>query len=398
MAENSVEHTDQKVKRFKEPVMAVSAGVAAALVVVTLPHVYLESVIGATGLSEMVPAAAPPLGNTARGLIAIMAGLVSASAIYYFLNRKGGSDMGVALREQINAASPIEIDLNAEAEAKKSRFSLPKFDAKSLTKFLKKPKKDKARVMDLADLPQLRKVDDEADAPARPPIFAEPAPTAPPPLAEAIQAFEEAAPAQPMSAEQPAEAPLEMTADMPLEMTADMTAELQVETPALPSETQAYSDVIPPLVSAPDGPQPEPAPVAEMPAEDLSGLNIAQLADRLESGLRRLKQLEAGSAVAAELSTGSAPLAPSVPPSAPPSEAPSAVSEPHTPVAPPMAVAEPFASPTLAGPISEAPVMAPPQLKEVEKSPEDIAAVRQADMDAALKAALGTLEKMTAQR
>jgi len=353
-----VEQTQQNMMRFKDPIMAVAAGVGAALVVVTLPHVYLESAIGATGLSEMVPAAAPPLGNTARGLIAIMAGLVSASAIYYFLNRKGSSDMGVALREQINAASPIELDLEEEAKAKKSRFSLPKLDTKSLTKFLKKPKKDKARVMDLADLPQLRKVDSDPQAPERPSIFEEPAPAVSPALAEAIQPFEEPVPAEPVSVE---EAP-------------EISLEIPAEIPTVSEDTQTDSDVIPPMVSTPDAqqPTPAPAPVAETAAEDLSDLNIAQLADRLESGLRRLKQLEEGSVVAAEMPTASAPAA-----------APTASET----------VAEPVAAP-----VSEAPVMTPPSLKEVEKSPEDIAAVRQADMDAALKAALGTLEKMTAQR
>ncbi len=358
MTEIGVEQTQENMMRFKDPIMAAAAGVGAALVVVTLPHVYLESAIGATGLSEMVPAAAPPLGNTARGLIAIMAGLVSASAIYYFLNRKGSSDMGVALREQINAASPIELDLEEEAKAKKSRFSLPKLDTKSLTKFLKKPKKDKARVMDLADLPQLRKVDSEPQTPDRPSIFEEPAPAVSPPLAEAIQPFEEPVPAKPMSVE---EAP-ETSPEVPTEI--QMASE----------DIQPDSDVIPPMVATPDAqqPTPAPAPVAEIAAVDLSDLNIAELADRLESGLRRLKQLEAGSVVAAEMPTASAPVA-----------APT-VSE---------TVAE-----AVAAPVSEAPVMAPPSLKEVEKSPEDIAAVRQADMDAALKAALGTLEKMTAQR
>ncbi|GAB5482783.1 MAG: hypothetical protein Pars92KO_25400 [Parasphingorhabdus sp.] len=345
MAENSVEDTDQKLARFKEPVMAIAAGVGAALVVVTLPHVYLESAIGATGLSEILPAAAPPLGNTARGLIAVMAGLVSASAIYFFLNRKGSSDMGVALREQINAASPIELDLEEEASAKKGRFSLPKFDAKSLTKFLKKPKKNKARVMDLADLPQLRKVDSEADAPERPPIFAEA--EAPSPLPEAIQPFEEAEPAEPV------------LADIPFNPT-----ETVAETPQAVTEETAVEQ-----------PVAAPAEAAQPPAEDLSDLNIAELTDRLEAGLRRLKQLEAGTFAAT------------------PAPAETVMTSSQMTSTQPTVETQPAA-----GPISEAPVMASPPLSEVEKSPQDMAAVRQADMDAALKAALGTLEKMTAQR
>lgn len=342
MAEIGVEQTQHNMNRFKEPTMAAAAGIGAALIIATLPHVYLENIIGASGLSEIVPAAAPPLGNTARGLIAAMAGLVSASAIYFFLNRKGGSDMGVALREQINAASPIETDFEEEANARKSRFSLPKLNTKSLTKFLKKPKKDKARVMDLSDLPQLRKVDSKPEQSARPSIFTEAEAVQTAPLPQAIRHFEEGTSAEPMP----------------------------IDIPSAPTQAQPLSDVIPSVETATDPQQPgqAPAPIAkaavvEVPAEDLSDLNIAQLADRLESGLRRLKQLEAGSATAAEIPAQTA------------------------------VIAEP-----VAGPVSETPVLAQPQLREVEKSPEDVAAVRQADMDAALKAALGTLEKMTAQR
>ncbi|MEP3226366.1 MAG: hypothetical protein ABJO01_10350 [Parasphingorhabdus sp.] len=351
-----MEDPNQNMKRFKVPAMAIGTGITAAVVIATLPHVYLESAIGATGLSELLPAAAPPLGNTARGLIAVMAGLVSASAIYFFLNRKGSSDMGVALREQINAASPIELDLEEEANAKKSRFSLPKFDAKSLTKFLKKPKKDKARVMDLSDLPQLRKADEAvAEQPARAPIFAEPE-TSSPELVEEIPAFEPAAPVEEAAVEAPV-----------VEQMETLTTVNAVAAPAADENVAAVQETI--AISSPVAPAAAQAAVSEMPEEDLSQLNIAQLADRLEAGLRRLKQLETGAATAAEI-----------------------------PVQQPVAAPAPAAPEPVSAPISEAPVLATPPLREVEKAPQDIAAVRQADMDAALKAALGTLEKMTAQR
>lgn len=357
MAENELEQTDQNWMRFKDPVMAVAAGAGAALVVVTLPHVYLENIIGATGLSEVLPAAAPPLGNTARGLIAVLAGLVSASAIYLFLNRKGSSDMGVALREQINAANPVELDYEAEANAKKSRFSLPKFDAKSLTKFLKKPKKDKARVMDLADLPQLRKLKDEPiEEAARPSIFAEPEMESP--LSEAIAPFD-----QP----EPEEAPAAEMESAPAHQAAEP---MQPVTPA-PAEPEMVAVAIPEVA---------------MPVEDLSHLNIAQLADRLAAGLNRLKQLEAASAVVANVAPQAAVVAE---PASTPEPAPQAVVQ--QPV-----VSEPVAAP--AEPFQAAETFTPPPLKEVEQAGETMVAERQADMDVALKAALGTLEKMTAQR
>ncbi|MEH6756905.1 MAG: hypothetical protein V7676_05285 [Parasphingorhabdus sp.] len=331
MAEIGVEQTQQNMNGFKTPAIAVAAGIGGALIIATLPHVFLENIIGTAGISEIIPAAAPPLGNTARGLVAIMAGLVSASAIYLFLNYKRGSDMGVALREKINAAHPVEMGLNEQAVAKKSRFALPKLSAKSLTKFLKKPKTDKARVMDLADLPQLRKLDSESDIAERPSIFSAPkkSPENQPPLSEAIQPSENAAPVEPLQTD-------------------------------IPVTSEAIAE------------QSHPAPAAELPTENLSDLNIAQLTDRLESSLRRLKQLEAASFAVADLSS-------ELPVDAMPTQ--------------PAEVAA-----AVAAPINEAFVTAPPPLKEVEKSPEDIAVAHQADMDAALKAALGTLEKMTAQR
>ncbi len=361
-----MELTQEKLTAYRVPMMAIAAGVGAALVTVTLPHVYLESIIGATGLSEIISAAAPPLGNTARGLIAIMAGLVSASAIYFFLNRKGGSDMGVALREQINAASPIELDLEEEANAKKSRFTLPKFDTKSLTKFLKKPKKDKARVMDLADLPQLRKLDDETDEPVRPSIFAAPEPTAT--LPENIQPLEEPA---------IEEAEVEAVADIAPPRDPFVADDLQPAEPT-PVEPASLSVAAPDIVK---------------PTEDLSALNIAQLADRLEASLHRLKQLEAIGAEVTVMASQAAVVA--VPEPAPaPATVPHAEREPLAVVQPEME-AVPAQAPAA---FAEAKIFSPPPLKQVEKSVEAAMEDRQADMDVALKAALGTLEKMTAQR
>ena len=50
-----MDQIEQDLARFRRPVMAAAGGIAAALVVATLPHVYLEDIVGATGLSEIVP-------------------------------------------------------------------------------------------------------------------------------------------------------------------------------------------------------------------------------------------------------------------------------------------------------------------------------------------------------
>ncbi|MEO9498336.1 MAG: hypothetical protein ABJD75_14290 [Parasphingorhabdus sp.] len=336
-----MEEFEQNYMRFKDPALALAGGIGAALVIATLPHVYLENIVGFTGLSEIVPAAAPPLGNTARGLIAVMAGLVSASAIYFFINHKGTSDMGVALREQINAAQPVELD--QDEEEGKRRFTMPKLalNTKSLTRFLKKPKKknpDDKKVMDLADLPMLRDGDRHPDAPARRPIFAES--DLGTPLASEIQTFEQEAPV----AEQvvPAEPVAASVAAEPIPVVQE-AAPLELDQPVgtVPATTVEEEQAA--------------------PQEDLSELSLSQLADRLEFGLRRLKQLELASQTVA-----------------------SVTADREVPAAP---VAEP-----------EPVAATQPPLKPVETTLEDIRSNQQADMDAALKAALGTLERMTAQR
>lgn len=338
---------EQDMARFKQPAMAVAGGIAAALVIATLPHVYLENIIGATGLSEIIPAAAPPLGNTARGLIAVVAGMISTSALYLFLNHKpkflgGGSDMSLAIRGNL---TPESIDDEQEG---KVRFSVPKlnFSAKSLTRFLKKPKKSAGQVTELKDLPDVRPADRHPDAPARHPIFASSDLGAP--LAEKIKQFDQS------EIEQDQVEPEEQSTP-------------RVVTPA-PFVADKMLQPAPEAETIPDQPDnvPQPADMS-VPRDDLTALSLSQLADRLEAGLRRLEALESRGQVA--------------PPQAGPISPPNA--EDTIPLAP----------------VSEeaAPVSIPP-LRSVDSADIDIQDNRQADMDAALKAALGTLERMTVQR
>ena len=55
-----------------------------------LPGVLLERIVEATGIASLVPAAAPPLGMTARGLIALVGALV-------------GAGLGVAIARRVAA-------------------------------------------------------------------------------------------------------------------------------------------------------------------------------------------------------------------------------------------------------------------------------------------------------
>lgn len=343
-----MDQIERDFARFKQPVMAVAGGIAAALVIATLPHVYLESIVGATGLSEIVPAAAPPLGNTARGLIAVVAGMISASALYLFLNHttklhEGGSDMGLAIRRNLSSES------NNQEDGGKSRLAVPKLNlsARSLTKFLRKPKKARGQVTELKDLPDTRPSDRHPDAPARQPIFA--SSDLGLPLAEKIKRFDEsifekdtapfAEPAAPFTAPvEPAVADEELQSSFPER---ERVAENQTENIASQAE-------------------------AVRPEADLSSLSLAELADRLEAGLARLEALQ--------------------------------MRDRDTPFPIKNSAANPVkASPVPAAPSEPAPVAIPP-LRSVDTSEGSSPESRQADMDAALKAALGTLERMTVQR
>jgi len=347
MVENDVDQIEQDFARFKRPAMAVTAGIAVALVIATLPHVYLENIVGATGLSEIIPAAAPPLGNTARGLIAVVAGMITASALYLFLNHKmksyeGGSDMGLAIRKNETTES-----IEREGEGK-MRFAVPKLNlsAKSLTKFLKKPKKSPGQVTDLRDLPDIRTADRHPDAPVRQPIFA--SSDLGMPLGDRIKRFDQSRAEQDIAESAEQSAPL-VAAPSPFAAEKVLVSRSEEQPEPIRSEDKVQRTE------------------STVPREDLSALSLVQLVERLEAGLRRLETLEMREPVA-------------VPPASP-----QAAPNPENTVS--------------SATVSEAaaPVAIPP-LRSVESVEIDVQDNRQADMDAALKAALGTLEKMTAQR
>ncbi len=70
--------------------MGVSCGIAVGLIVMMLPLTMLESIVEQTGLASVLPAAAPPLGQTARGLLAAICGLVMAVSCFVLLRALEG--------------------------------------------------------------------------------------------------------------------------------------------------------------------------------------------------------------------------------------------------------------------------------------------------------------------
>jgi hypothetical protein len=135
------------------------AMVGAALAAVTtmlLPVSLLEGIAGSSGLSELVPAAKAPLGDTARALIAFSAGAIMLAVLSYLL-----------LRAEAAVAQPTNKASGLLGAAKQQGGDIAK------TLLAKMPwNKSADDIRELGDLPKLRVGDVHPDAPARRPLFA----------------------------------------------------------------------------------------------------------------------------------------------------------------------------------------------------------------------------------
>lgn len=475
-------------------VLPAAGGLLAAIAVFILPAWRLEAMVGATGISEMLPLAAPPLGIKARILIAIvMAGLVGAVMMLIaprlmgLVNRKPKSavrkpaatkaawddaddaddddwdddydaedaswdDDDDGYDDDIDADDVTPVTRSGKAKAddqpKKGRTSL--FDRLSRLRNRAQDVSDDD-IRDFDDLPRLKPRDAHPDAPARRPIFAhrdlgapldspldtpqdipveaakaEPAPPAMPAW-EAADHQEQAIPASDQVFGQP---PLHLNADMLAKEAAEAAqsavAPVAADAPVMPPPY--VPDLASPPVAAPasacapaeqqaaveqalDSEQPaaapvtasEPAPLAAPPVAPhapapatmvqpdlaLSELTLAELVDRLEHVLA-----EHQARTSADQPRSADDLA--VPAPVHPLQAQS----PAVAVAPAPAPAQP-AEPA---PLNIAPMPAPVAAPAPVPAPAAMAAAaapslaEEEEMDRALKAALATLERMTAQR
>jgi hypothetical protein len=115
-------------KRFKgvpnlpfAPIAAVMLGLACAVLVFATPDWRLERLVGATGLSSILPAAKPPLGSTARTLLAVLTA-VSVSGLLWaifrpiegFVHKKRVAESRAKARGSFIPAADIEMDANPE--------------------------------------------------------------------------------------------------------------------------------------------------------------------------------------------------------------------------------------------------------------------------------------------
>lgn len=136
--------------------MAMTGAALAAVTTMLLPVTLLEGVAGSIGLSELVPAARAPLGDTARALIAFATGATTLAVLSYLLLR---------------SESPVARSTNKHGGKFGPAAQQGADMAKSL--FARMPwNKGADDIRELGDLPRLRIGDVHPDAPARRPLFA----------------------------------------------------------------------------------------------------------------------------------------------------------------------------------------------------------------------------------
>jgi len=133
--------------------MAALGALVAALAVLWMPVGLIETVVASSGISEALPAAAPPLGQTARLLLAGFAGLMAAGIT------------GLTARTQDGGRE------DSEEQERETRARGAKTMGFAFSKLTALARGRAAPVQD-APVPALRRADAHPDAPARAPIFA----------------------------------------------------------------------------------------------------------------------------------------------------------------------------------------------------------------------------------
>jgi len=148
-------------EQVKALAMAMGGATLAAVATMFVPVALLESFTGATGLSELVPAAAAPLGDSARALIAFGAGVFTLAVLAYLLLRQDRSSQRLS-PEDAPAFFEETQDTNSLTE-RLARIAMPKMPWR----------KSDDDITELADLPKLRNGDSHPDAPPRRPLSAQ---------------------------------------------------------------------------------------------------------------------------------------------------------------------------------------------------------------------------------
>lgn len=146
--------------------LAMAGAIIVSVTFMFLPVRLLESAAGSSGLSELIPAARAPLGDTARALFAFGSGALTLSVLVYALLH-----FGTTSTKRIELEEPTP-DWAHEPEEAKAASRLARLKMPSLS-IPKMPwVHDDGDITELSDLPKLRNGDTHPDAPPRRPLFA----------------------------------------------------------------------------------------------------------------------------------------------------------------------------------------------------------------------------------
>ena len=159
--------------------IAMGASIVAAAATMFVPVNVLESITGATGLSEIVGAAAAPLGDKARALIAFGAGALTLAAMTVMLLRKDAGPTNDDV-EVVAAAGfaplPGKVEDDDDGDRDGEPLSLMERLFRLRLPALSLPKmpwvKGEYDITELGDLLKLRNGDIHPDAPPRRPLSA----------------------------------------------------------------------------------------------------------------------------------------------------------------------------------------------------------------------------------
>jgi hypothetical protein len=172
--------------------IALAGAVVTSVVAMFVPTGVWEAITGSTGISEIIPATAAPLGDTARAMIAFLFGALAFAVIAALLFRRPATapfTKSVAPVEQYTAPVDAYTDTNSGTDTSadadiSSDTSLFGKIRERLNNFVESRRAGPV-VTELSDLPKLRSGDAHPDAPPRRPISAHTdfAEVPPPPLA-----------------------------------------------------------------------------------------------------------------------------------------------------------------------------------------------------------------------
>ena len=352
----SLPHDRNKKTMF----LAIGASVIAGAATMFIPTSVLEGITGATGLSEIIPATAAPLGDKARAMIAFGAGAVTLAVMALWLfgrDEADDSDYSFPAEQKTTQEDSGMIDSN-KLTAIKDRivnFNLPKMP-------WTKADND---VRDLEDLPRVRMADQHPDAPPRHPLsVTSEMPSEKPSRAQPLGK----AASEPEIQRDPAPQPAAPQPDMP---------QANIPEAAIPQDTAPKVTIPAPATRAPDSMPEQPVsesrgPATPQPIEPEApkisspqlGDMIGQLEAAMENRQQQLAQLEmvsnqlkADKQVAAQMAADDRP-----------------------------AIAKGIAT------AAKSPSQMRPVLEEVKP-----AVTQDAEVDSALNAALETLQRMNAQ-